>query len=469
MISSYRYYNIVAVYLVLRHAAGLHFSVAASSHNPAVPAPHIRRSQHAKLAARLQLAQQSERRGLSTLVSGTGDGTFYYDVNGAGTCGPVNGVYSFPETHGIAMCEPYTKYKNLAQRNSNKVVAISASAMRGNLAQWCGKEVVISYKGNTIGGFVLWDGCASCDSTNGIDLSSTEFGNLIGAANCGMGRVGGVSWKVTSNQLWDYPTGNPVNRGVDSNDNNHDDKPVPASSSSSHIATPVPSTSHKASSTAPTSTVLPDEPSSTSFITKSTSSTARPSSSSQAPASEKPVLEPSSSSSSTISTRTRTRTRTSLSSTSTLKPSISVPTSSDAPDSTSSTTSAPVRTITRNLIPVPILSGSASDSDIKLEPTLESKSPSNVLIPSPTTSPAQASTSPQAPLAGPSDNSDEEGSLCNATPGAWRCAASSNNMQQCIYNEDGTAWVWTTRVVCGSKPLNCGTPVPVCADPISGQ
>lgn len=84
MISSYRYYNIVAVYLVLRHAAGLHFSVAASSHNPAVPAPHIRRSQHAKLAARLQLAQQSERRGLSTLVSGTGDGTFYYDVNGAG-------------------------------------------------------------------------------------------------------------------------------------------------------------------------------------------------------------------------------------------------------------------------------------------------------------------------------------------------------------------------------------------------
>ena len=48
-----------------------------------------RRRHHARLAT--QSKRDNEKRGdVSTLVTGLGMGTLYFDVNGGGTCGPVN-------------------------------------------------------------------------------------------------------------------------------------------------------------------------------------------------------------------------------------------------------------------------------------------------------------------------------------------------------------------------------------------
>lgn len=62
------------------------------------------------------------------------------------------------------MCEPNSGYKTLAQRGSNRVVAMPSNMLAGNQAQYCGKEVVVTYGDNTVENLVLWDGCASCNS-----------------------------------------------------------------------------------------------------------------------------------------------------------------------------------------------------------------------------------------------------------------------------------------------------------------
>ena len=114
--------------------------------------PH-RRHHHNKLARRNIPAeplhdQSPVKRGI--IASGSGHGTFYYDVSGGGgkssppricivmlrprlglllittigTCGPINGVFKFAETDGFGMCEPWTNTRSLRQRGSNKVVAM---------------------------------------------------------------------------------------------------------------------------------------------------------------------------------------------------------------------------------------------------------------------------------------------------------------------------------------------------------
>lgn len=133
------------------------FKVVPHGEYPASP----QRRHHAKMA---ELSKRNlSPRALTTL---TGFGTLYYDINGGGTCGPANGWSSFPETQGYAMCEPWTNPKTLAQRGTNRIVALPVSMMTGNLDKYCGKEVSATYNGRTIDGLIAWDGCAACD--NGV-------------------------------------------------------------------------------------------------------------------------------------------------------------------------------------------------------------------------------------------------------------------------------------------------------------
>lgn len=153
----------------------------------AYPPSHKRRH-HAKMA-------ELSKRNLSprALLSLTGFGTLYYDINGGGTCGPANGWTHFAETGGFTMCEPWTGPKTIAQRGTNRIVALPVSMMTGNLEKYCGKEVVAHYNGKTVSGLIAWDGCAACDQGNGIDFSSSVFGELVGTDNCGAGKVQGVT------------------------------------------------------------------------------------------------------------------------------------------------------------------------------------------------------------------------------------------------------------------------------------
>lgn len=133
--------------------------------------PHNRRANFPSTNKRRHHAKLAElsKRNLSprALLSLTGFGTLYYDINGGGTCGPANGWSSFPESNGYTMCEPWTGPKTISQRGSNRIVALPVSMMSGNLEKYCGKEVIAKYNGKTISGLIAWDGCAACDGVSG--------------------------------------------------------------------------------------------------------------------------------------------------------------------------------------------------------------------------------------------------------------------------------------------------------------
>lgn len=75
------------------------------------------------------------------------------------------------------MCEPWTGPKTIAQRGSNRIVALPVTMMTGNLRKYCGKEVVAHYNGKTIGGLIAWDGCAAC--VNGVSDCFLTRGLLL--------------------------------------------------------------------------------------------------------------------------------------------------------------------------------------------------------------------------------------------------------------------------------------------------
>ena len=35
--------------------------------------------------------------------------------------------------------------------------------LQGNQAKYCGKEISVTYNGNTVNNLILWDGCAACN------------------------------------------------------------------------------------------------------------------------------------------------------------------------------------------------------------------------------------------------------------------------------------------------------------------
>ena len=145
------------------------------------------------------------------LLSGAGDATFYYDINGGGTCGPANGISSYPETGGYCMCEwNNPSPKTLGSYNTNNIVAIPNQLLRNNLSKYCGKKVVVTIDGKERDDLNLfvWDGCEACNANDGLDFSSTTFGDLFGANRCPAGRIKGeLSWKIVDEQVQPYNFG----------------------------------------------------------------------------------------------------------------------------------------------------------------------------------------------------------------------------------------------------------------------
>ena len=139
------------------------------------------------------------------LLTGAGDATFYYDINGGGTCGPANGISAYPETGGYCMCEGSNPNPRvLGDYGTNNIVAMPNSLLGGNLGTYCGKKVIVSVDGQERDDLDLfiWDGCEACNANDGLDFSSTIFGDLFGEDRCGEGRISGeLSWRIVDEQV----------------------------------------------------------------------------------------------------------------------------------------------------------------------------------------------------------------------------------------------------------------------------
>ncbi|KAJ3119391.1 hypothetical protein HK100_000337 [Physocladia obscura] len=134
------------------------------------------------------------------LISGSGSGTYYYDITGR-TC---NGAPPYPEDNGYTFCEPDSGYETLTQRGDNYIVALALDQMQANKAGLCGKQVIVKYNGNVVpGNFVVWDACQACTGGVRLDFSVTALLSINSNA-CQLGVVPGVSWEVTTTQVIPY-------------------------------------------------------------------------------------------------------------------------------------------------------------------------------------------------------------------------------------------------------------------------
>ncbi|KAJ3063028.1 hypothetical protein HDU98_001107 [Podochytrium sp. JEL0797] len=134
------------------------------------------------------------------LISGSGSGTYYYDIYNQ-VC---PGFTHYAENQGITACEPSVGYQTLAQRNNNNIVAIAVDQLSANKAGLCGKRVVVKYNGEEVeGNFVVWDACVACTGGVKIDFSLGALQKIEPNA-CHMGVVPGMSWEVTDEQVIPY-------------------------------------------------------------------------------------------------------------------------------------------------------------------------------------------------------------------------------------------------------------------------
>jgi hypothetical protein len=142
------------------------------------------------------------------IYSGTGLGTYYFDITGlhnshlVGETCPHDNFPEYVENNGIAQCESHNpkNYITMKQRNNNNIVAIDSSILSRNRAGLCGKAVNIWFEGQKIDRpFVVWDGCKACFGGVKIDFSLEALVD-IDSDTCHLGMVPGIRWEVTDEQ-----------------------------------------------------------------------------------------------------------------------------------------------------------------------------------------------------------------------------------------------------------------------------
>lgn len=139
--------------------------------------------------------------GGTTLLSGSGSGTYYYDITNRMCPGidtsSLNNAYPKCTSNDPAF------YKTLGQYGNNNIIAIDNNLLSapGGRERYCGKQVRVYRNGAEVPGpFVIMDGCPTCGSTK-LDFSLTALDRISGGNACQGGNIGGLSWTVTSNQI----------------------------------------------------------------------------------------------------------------------------------------------------------------------------------------------------------------------------------------------------------------------------
>ncbi|KAM0262587.1 hypothetical protein ACHAQJ_001632 [Trichoderma viride] len=151
----------------------------------------------------------------AVLDSGTGFGTYYYDVEDVDGC-----QTDFSNQNlGDVECNFFTGL-TLNEIDSNYLVAMNHTQIAANLAEFCGKRVVVTANGVQSNlPLFIGDGCARCGTgskTNtvwnpngapGLDFSLSVLSELNSNA-CFAGHID-ISWEIVDETLYDFDTNAP--------------------------------------------------------------------------------------------------------------------------------------------------------------------------------------------------------------------------------------------------------------------
>ena len=146
----------------------------------------------------------------TAIYSGTGFGTYYYNIGQTNACGSDFAA----QNEGFVECSPLAAL-SLNQINSEYLVAMNHSQLVGNMAKYCGKSVIVSVDGvpSSLPLFI-GDGCKRCRAgssshmgskrCSGVDFSYSALSDLSANA-CTDGHIS-ISWKIMDETLYDFYT-----------------------------------------------------------------------------------------------------------------------------------------------------------------------------------------------------------------------------------------------------------------------
>lgn len=137
------------------------------------------------------------------MYSGSGSGTFYYDVTGL-TC---PGTPYYAENDGYPTCTSWDPsfWKTVQQYGTNNMVAIDNTLLstQAGRSRYCGKQIKVYKSGAEVSGgpFFVFDGCQACVGGGKIDFSLSALDSINDGNACRDGVVPGISWDVIDNQI----------------------------------------------------------------------------------------------------------------------------------------------------------------------------------------------------------------------------------------------------------------------------
>lgn len=143
----------------------------------------------------------------NSLYSGSGSGTYYYDLHTW-----CSGLPPPPENDGYPYCASFDPaqptYKTLRQLGTNNVIAIDRNIITSNRAMLCGKKIQVFKDGAPVsapdgGDFFVWDGCEACIGGSRIDFSLSGLQKAESDA-CTVGLVPGITWQVMDEQVQQF-------------------------------------------------------------------------------------------------------------------------------------------------------------------------------------------------------------------------------------------------------------------------
>jgi hypothetical protein len=159
-------------------------------------------------AAGLLLATKASAQ--STIFSGSGFGTYYYDMEQVKACG-TDFEY---QNMGVVECSPQVGL-TLDDINSNYIVAMNNTQLSEDMSKYCGKKVIVSVNGQPSDlPLFIGDGCQRCgtgsssdDTWNaqgapGLDFSYSVLSELSGDA-CTDGHAA-ITWEIVDETIYQF-------------------------------------------------------------------------------------------------------------------------------------------------------------------------------------------------------------------------------------------------------------------------
>ena len=166
----------------------------------------------AQIIAAAGLLFSSRAYAQQSLNEGSGFGTYYFDIEKIETCGTSFAA----QNQGGVMCSHITSLP-LTEINSNYVVAMNNTLLRGDMAKYCGKKVVVSVNGVASDlPLFIGDGCERCgtgpstsntweaNGAPGLDFSYSVLNELSSSA-CADGHID-ITWDIVDETLYNFDT-----------------------------------------------------------------------------------------------------------------------------------------------------------------------------------------------------------------------------------------------------------------------